>query len=87
MKVSVVFSKKNKTDLKGYLFLTYVKRDRGIVEKKKISLDYSLQKDQFDKYFNKSFNQFIPNKIGFVNGLKSGKNGNRRIYLEHWPAI
>ena len=62
MKVSVVFSKKNKTDLKGYLFLTYVKRDRGIVEKKKVSLDYSLSKEQFDKYFNKSFCQFIPNK-------------------------
>ena len=42
MKVSVVFSKKNKTDLKGYLFITYVKRDRGIVEKKKVSLDYSF---------------------------------------------
>jgi len=68
MKVSIVFSKKNKTDLKGYLFITYVKRDRGIVEKKKVSLDYSLSKDDFDKYFNKSFNQFIPNrKIDFKN--------------------
>ena len=66
MKVSIVFSKKNKTDLKGYLFITYVKRDRGVVEKKKVSLDYSLSKDDFDKYFNKSFNQFTPNrKIDF----------------------
>jgi integrase len=62
MKSSIVFSKKNKADEKGYLFVTYVERRGEIVEKKKISLDYSLSKEQFEKYFNKSFNQFAPNK-------------------------
>lgn len=62
MKSSIVFSKKNKADEKGYLFVTYVERRGEIVEKKKISLDYSLPKEQFEKYFNKSFNQFAPNK-------------------------
>ncbi|WP_348824219.1 phage integrase SAM-like domain-containing protein [Flavobacterium aestuarii] len=62
MKSSIVFSEKKKGDEKGYLFVTYVERRGEIIEKKKISLNYSLTREQFDDYFNKSFNQFRPNK-------------------------
>ncbi|WP_281635759.1 phage integrase SAM-like domain-containing protein [Flavobacterium marginilacus] len=62
MKSSIVFSEKKKGDEKGYLFITYVERRGEIVEKKKISLNYSLTRDHFEEYFNKSFNQFRPNK-------------------------
>jgi len=62
MKSSIVFSEKKQGDDKGYLFVTYVERKGEIVKKKKISLNYSLPRKQFKKYFNKNFNQFEPNK-------------------------
>lgn len=62
MKASIVFSEKNKGDEKGYLFVTYIERKGEFVKKKKISLNYSLPRRQFEDYFNKSFNQFEPNK-------------------------
>lgn len=59
MKSSVLFSKKNKDDLKGYLFIIY--REKNF-KPKKVSLDYTITKDDFDKNFYKDFNQFKPNK-------------------------
>jgi len=58
MKASILFSKKKATDEKGYLFVLY----REGLQKKKVSLDYSMTRDNFDFYWNPNFKQLTPNK-------------------------
>jgi len=59
MKSSVLFSKKNRNDPKGYLFIIY--REKNF-KPRKVSLDYSITKVDYDNYFSKDFNQFKKNK-------------------------
>lgn len=58
MTASILFSKKKKTDEKGYLFILY----REGAQKKKVSLEYSMTRDNFDLYWNPNFKQLTPNK-------------------------
>lgn len=59
MKASIVFSKKKATDEKGYLFIVYREKRKTPI---KVSLNYTLTKDDFKKYWNPAFHGFTPNK-------------------------
>jgi len=59
IKSSVIFSKKRKEDEFGYLHILY----RRGTERIKISLETTISKEHFDKFYEKGLQRFIPNKI------------------------
>lgn len=58
VKASVIFSKKRKGDDQGYLHVLY----RRGAERAKVSLEFTMTKEQFDDLYDKRFQRFIPTK-------------------------
>ncbi|WP_191021092.1 phage integrase SAM-like domain-containing protein [Flavobacterium selenitireducens] len=58
VKASVIFSEKRKGDEKGYLHVLY----RRGAERTKVSLEFTLTREQFEDLYDKRFQRFIPTK-------------------------